>query len=713
MRSLYKDISLPIEKRLDDLISKMTLDEKISQMSVCAPAIERLDIPEYDWWNECLHGVARAGIATVFPQAIGLAATWNTELMYKVAVATSDEARAKHHDSVRKGIRDRYTGLTFWAPCINILRDPRWGRSQETYGEDVYLTAQMAVAFVKGLQGDHPSYLKVSSAVKHFAVHSGPESTRHHVDIVPSLHDLYATYLPAFKACVEAGVESVMTAYNRVNGIPCSASRFLLEDILRGKWGFEGHVVSDCGALQDIYMRHKVGNSNVEAAVMSVKAGCDLDVSDPYFESEHVFTATLKQGVEEGLLSVKEIDNCIRRLFRTRFKLGLFDPPDKNPYAGISLDVIACQKHQELALQVARESIVLLKNNDSMLPLDKNISSIAVIGPNADSFRVLIGNYYGDPLEYSTPLQGIKQIVGPDTKIYFEKGCEIKDSVEGANEKVIEAVKKSEVAIVVMGLTAEFEGEENDVAASDGGDDRQDLNLPAVQEQMLQEIHATGKPTILVLMNGSSMSVNWANENIPAIVEAWYPGQAGGMAIAEILFGDYSPAGRLPMTFYKGVEQLPAFDNYDMQGRTYRYMKEEPLFAFGYGLSYTKFKYSNLHPSCTQITADENVEISVDVQNIGPRDSDEVVQLYISHPDIDAVVPQVQLCGFKRAHLIAGETKTIKFILTPEQMSIVDSNGNSVLQPGKKRIIVGSYAPVFDKKHKSKNNFLECVIEAR
>ncbi|HEY64371.1 MAG TPA: glycoside hydrolase family 3 protein [Caldilineae bacterium] len=687
---IYKDPSRPIEERVDDLISRMTLEEKVSQMVHAARAIERLDIPEYDWWNECLHGVARAGVATVFPQAIGLAATWDVDLMHRVATVISDEARAKHHEFVRQGIRARYTGLTFWSPNINIFRDPRWGRGQETYGEDPYLTSRMGVAFVKGLQGDDPRYFKVIATPKHYAVHSGPEHARHHFDARASFRDMRETYLPAFKACVKEGkAYSVMGAYNRTNGEPCCASITLLEEILRQEWDFEGYVVSDCGAIRDIYMHHKVVDTPEEAAAMAVKAGCDLNCGETYH--------WLLKAVEKGLISEEEIDRSVKRLFTARFRLGMFDPPEMVPYAQIPYEVNDCPEHRELALQAARESIVLLKNTDGFLPLSKELKDIAVIGPNADDVPVLLGNYNGTPSKAVTPLEGIRNKVSSQTTIYYAKGCEVVGDDKSGFAEAVEAAKKADVAILCLGLSQAVEGEEGQREGLPEGQvsqgDRTDITLPGVQEDLLKVVYETGTPVVLVLINGSAVAVNWADEHIPAIVEAWYPGEEGGTAIADVLFGDYNPAGRLPVTFYKSVDQLPPFEDYNMAGRTYRYMTEEPLYPFGFGLSYTRFEYSNLRIEPQTIRPGENVRVSVDVTNVGDRAGDEVVQLYVSDVEASVPVPIRHLEGFTRVHLAPGETKTVSFTLTPPQMSVIDDENRRVIEPGEFRVSIGGRQP--------------------
>lgn len=818
-----------IEKRVDELISRMTLEEKISQMVFDAPAIERLGIPQYNWWNECLHGVARAGLATVFPQAIGLAATWNPDLLFRVAEAISDEARAKHHEAVRKGIREIYTGLTFWSPTINIFRDPRWGRGQETYGEDPYLTARMAVAFVRGLQGDNPHYLKVVATPKHFTVHSGPEPLRHHFDARVSERDLRETYLFAFEACVKEGkAASVMGAYNRVNGEPCCASPTLLEQILRREWGFDGYVVSDCGAIHDIYAQHQVVSTPEEAGALAVKAGCDLECGGIYH--------FLIDAVKKGLISEEAINQAVRRLFIARFRLGMFDPSEKVPYAQIPYTVVSSPQHRELALQAARESIVLLKNEGGLLPLPKDLGSIAVVGPNANDIRVLLGNYNGTPASVVTPLEGIRRKVAPTTRLYFAYGCEIargvppmevipssalfpmrgngcerglwaeyynnanfagepalcqvdptvnfvwagttpltgiwgdpfavrwtgylvppvsgsyRIGVNGLSEyrlylddkllvsykgihhpilntieisleagrfyfirleyvsrgldpqvqllwsppgfadpgQALEIARKADVIIAVLGLSPMLEGEEMPVEV-DGffRGDRTDIGLPAPQEELLRQLHGLGKPVVLVLLNGSALAVNWAAEHIPAILEAWYPGEAGGEAIADVLFGDYNPGGRLPVTFYRSLADLPPFEDYRMEGRTYRYFQGEPLFPFGYGLSYTTFALENLQITPEEVEPGDEVTVRVDVQNIGDRAGDEVVQLYVRHLDAPDPRPLQELKGFQRVHLLPGEQKTVIFTLHTHQLGLYDQRGRYVIWPGTIEIMVG------------------------
>jgi len=657
----------------------MTLEEKVSQMKNAAPAIERLDIPAYDWWNEALHGVARAGYATVFPQAIGLAATWDTKLMHDVADVISTEARAKHHEFVRNNQHARYQGLTFWSPNINIFRDPRWGRGQETYGEDPYLTARLGVEFVRGLQGNDPRYFKVIATPKHYAVHSGPEPERHAFDAIASERDLRETYLPAFRATIlEGKAYSVMCAYNRTNGEPCCANKKLMTDILRGEWGFNGYVVSDCGAIYDIWKFHKVVPTEMEASVLGVRAGTDLTCGTEY--------PTLVQAVKQGLISESEIDTSVKRLMTGRFRLGMFDPPEMVPYARIPFSQNDTPEHRHLALKTARESIVLLKNANHTLPLRKDLKSIAVIGPNADAPEVLWGNYNGRPSVLTTPLAGIKNTVSASTKVTYAQGSSLAGEVSQAMiEEAVNAARQSEVSVLVLGLSAKLEGEEMKVNIEGfRGGDRTDISLPKSQEALLKAVVAVGRPVVVVLLSGSALAVNWANENAAAILTAWYPGGEGGTAIADVLFGDYNPAGRLPITFYKSVDQLPPFTDYSMAGRTYRYFKGEPLYPFGYGLSYTNFVYSKLRSD-----VGDSVKVSVDVTNAGDREGDEVVQLYLTDVAASAPVPIRTLVGFDRISLRPREKRTVTFTITPRQLSLIDNRGKRVIEPGEFLISVG------------------------
>jgi len=835
----FLDPTLRIEDRVGDLVGRMTLEEKIGQMMNAAPAIKRLGVPEYNWWNECLHGVARAGLATVFPQAIGIGASWDEDMLFRVSTAISDEARAKHHDFASKGKRLIYQGLTFWSPNVNIFRDPRWGRGQETYGEDPFLTGRLSVQFIKGLQGDDPKYYKTIATVKHFAVHSGPEPERHYFDARADERDFRETYLPQFEMGIKEGkAYSVMCAYNRLYGEACCSSNRLLTTILRKEWGFDGYVVSDCGAIDDIYKHHKIVPTPEEAGALAVKAGCDLECATTY---EH-----LKEAVARKIITEKEIDVAVKRLFTARFRLGMFDPPEMVKYTRIPYAVVDSKEHKELALEAARKSIVLLKNENDLLPLKKDLRTLAVIGPNADQWQMLLGNYNGLPSKAYTPLEGIREKLGAGTKVLYAQGCELAEGLqsfekvpagalthgekekglkadyynnkdlkgpvlfssvdaevdanwsEGAprkdmneddfgvrwtgeitpeetgdyqlgiittcnvhlylddsviantsyhfrdefndprlrksvslplvagkryriridaaetygdarvqlvwgkqransreelKQKAIETAKQADVVVLCMGISARLEGEEMDVNI-DGfkGGDRTSLDLPKIQEDLIKEIRALGKPVVLVLLNGSALAVNWEEKNIPAIVEAWYPGQAAGKAIADVLFGDYNPAGRLPLTFYKSLKDLPAFGDYTMAGRTYRYFKGEVLYPFGYGLSYTSFQYDHLHVD-KEPKAGDSVQVSVDLKNTGHVEGDEVAQLYLTNMEAVVPVPIRALKAFKRVHLQPGEVKRVQFLIAPEAFSIIDDKMQRVTLPGKFGISVGGGQP--------------------
>lgn len=689
--AVYMDPSVPTAERIADLVARMTLAEKVSQTVFTAAAIERLGVPAYNWWNECLHGVGRAGIATVFPQAIAMAASWDLELMHKTAVAISDEARAKHHANLGSdGGAKWYYGLTFWTPNINIFRDPRWGRGQETYGEDPHLTSQMGVAFVKGLQGDDPKYLKTVATSKHYAVHSGPEAERHHFNAVASERDMRETYLPAFEATVrEAHVYSIMGAYNRTNGEACCASPTLLLKILREEWGFDGYVVSDCGAIRDIFANHKLVDTAQEAAALAVKNGCELNCGEVY--------NMLLLAVEEGLIDEETIDTTVKRLFTARFKLGMFDPPAMVPYAQIPIEVNDCPAHRDLALKMAQESVVLLKNAGDFLPLRKDIGSIAVIGPNADDPVVLLSNYNGTPSSSVTPLQGIINKVGATAQISYARGCDIRGQGTTGFDEAVAIAEQADVVIAVMGISQLVEGEEGQQEGVAEGlrstGDRDDIALPGAQEALLKAIHATGKPLVVVLVNGSALAINWAEEHAAAIVELWYPGEEGGTALADVLFGDYNPAGRLPVTFYKSVCDLPPFRDYAMAGHTYRFFEGEPLYPFGYGLSYTQFAYSDLEFSAPVIDAGEPLTFSVIVKNTGFTAGDEVVQLYVKDVEASVPVPIRHLEGFERVHLMPGESRKVSFDLQPKDLSVIMDDGRRVVEPGTFKVFMGGGQP--------------------
>lgn len=687
---IYLNPDLTPEERARDLIARMTLAEKVGEMMSSAPGVPRLGIPPYDWWNEALHGVGRAGAATVFPQAIGIAATWNADLVLRMADAISDEARAKHHQALREGDHSRYKGLTFWSPNINIFRDPRWGRGQETFGEDPLLTTRLGVAFVRGMQGEDNRYLKTAACAKHYAVHSGPEADRHHFNAEVSQRDLKTTYLPAFEALVRDGkVAGVMGAYNRVNGEACCASPYLLQEVLRDAWVFKGYIVSDCGAIQDIYKHHQLVNTPEEASALAVQAGCDLNCGCTY---EYLLTA-----VGRGLLTESDIDAALTWLYVIRFRLGMFDPEENIPYAQIPMEAVESPANLALSLEVARQSMVLLKNRGQLLPLKKDLAKIAVIGPNADDALVLRGNYFGTPTESITVLEGIRRLVSPTTEILYRKGCEVHAPGQEGFEEAVQIARQAEVVVMVLGLSQQLEGEEGQVEGNINGTtshgDRESLDLPGEQEALLKAVAATGTPVVLVLLNGSPIAVNWADEHIPAILEAWYPGQMGGRAVAEVLFGDCNPGGRLPVTFYKSVDDLPPFEDYDMAGRTYRYFDGDVLYPFGYGLSYTSFDYRNLSISHEQTTGREVIHVDCEVFNVGELAGDEVVQFYLKDESASFPVPLHNLVGFQRVHLAPGASTWVHSEVQPRQLACVDADGEWIIEPGEFTLFVGGGQP--------------------
>ena len=687
----FQDPSLPVDERVNDLVARLDIVEKAAQMLHESAGISRLSVPLYTWWNEGLHGMARAGIATVFPQAIGLAAMFDTRLHFGIAVTISDEARAKHHEFIRQGDHGMYKGLTIWSPNINIFRDPRWGRGHETYGECPYLTAKLGVAFCKGLQGDHPKYLKTVATPKHFAAHSGPEGLRHSFDAIVSPKDLRETYLPAFHACItEARAYSIMGAYNRINGEVCCGSPTLLQKILRDEWGFEGFVVSDCWAIKDFHESHKVTNSWEESAALAIKNGCDLNCGCTF---EHI-----PQAVTQGLLTDSDVDMSLKRLIRARMLLGLFDPPERVPYASIPYEVNDCEKHRDLALRAARESIVLLKN-DGVLPLSPDVRSIAVIGPNAHDPSVPLANYFGMPSKLVTPLEGIRAAVNKSTKVWYTDGCKHTGldtdglSRAGNLSEATSMAERSDVVVLCLGLSAEIEGEEGDASNSEASGDKLDLNLTGLQQRLMEEIVALGKPTVLVLLAGSALSITWADHNVNAILDAWYPGEEGGTAIADVLFGKESPAGRLPITFPRNIEDVPPMTNYSMKGRTYRYLEKEPLYPFGFGLSYTDFEYTDISISKSRLSAGEDLSVTAIVRNRGSRASDEVSQLYVKDLEASCRVPHHELRGFARLHLKPGESRIVEFSLTPKDISLIDELGQRWLEPGRFRVTIGGSQP--------------------
>lgn len=660
--------------RAKELVASMTLEERASQLTYNSPAIERLGIPAYNWWNEALHGVARAGTATSFPQAIGLAAMFDEEFMTEIADAIATEGRAKYNESTKHGDRDIYKGLTFWSPNVNIFRDPRWGRGHETYGEDPFLSGRLGVAFIKGLQGQG-EVLKSAACAKHFAVHSGPEDLRHEFNAEVTEKDLRETYLPAFKACVqEADVEAVMGAYNRTNGEPCCGSYMLLRDILREEWGFDGHVVSDCWAIKDFHMYHGVTATPQQSAALAIDAGCDLNCGNIYLY--------MLQALEEGLITEVHITRAAERLFTTRFKLGLFDRTD---FDEIPYEALECRKHLDMAVEAAGKSVVMLKN-DGILPIDKKqIRTIGVIGPNANSRLALKANYYGTASRYITILEGIQDEAGDDVRVLYAKGCELsKDRTEPlamAYDREMEAVtvaEHSDVVILCLGLDETLEGEELDEGNNCGSGDKKDLELPEVQRQLLERITETGKPVIICLMAGSAINLSFSQEHNSAILQAWYPGARGGKAVADILFGNTSPSGKLPVTFYRTVEDLPGFTDYSMKNRTYRYYEGTPLYPFGYGLTYGDI-------SCTKaeikggVSMEKDLEAEITVHNAGNRDTEDVIQLYLKNTDSDLAVRNVSLCGFSRVKVKAGETVTKTLKVPFGAFKVYNDKGEQVL----------------------------------
>lgn len=826
----YQNASLPVDVRVDDLVGRMTLQEKISQMMNDAPPIDRLGIPAYNWWNECLHGVARSGIATVFPQAIGMAATFDADAMFRTAEVISDEARAKYHQALRTGSQDQYNGLTFWTPNINIFRDPRWGRGQETYGEDPYLTSVLGVAFVKGLQGDDDKYFKTIATAKHYAVHSGPEYNRHSFDVRPPLRDVWDTYLPAFEKLIRTGhAYSLMCAYNRYEGEPCCGSDELLVDILRNQWGFEGYVVSDCGAINNFYRTHKTSPDAAAASAQAVIAGTDLECGGSY--------STLLEAVKRGEITEEEINVSVKRLFTARMKLGMFDPDELVPYSKIPFSVVASKKSSEQSLEMARKSIVLLKNEQQTLPLDRKIKTIAVIGPNADNPTCLLANYNGSPPYIVTPLEGIRRKVGKNTRVIYHQGVGLTDdsvsipvnikgllqadgrsgfkaeyfnngTFEGnpvfvqyekeidffgtkqhniltnlkpgkvaarwtstlsslkdgavvfeitsddsgfrlfvddrlwidrfsyqearveycrvpvkAGQKrklrfefaqenegggislttverrksdldaLVASVKSADAILFIGGISPSLEGEEMPVLVSGfNKGDRTSIALPRVQTDAMKALQATGKPVIFVMLTGSALAIQWEDDNLPAIINAWYGGQDAGTALADVLFGDYNPSGRLPVTFYASDNDLPPYEDYSMKERTYRYFTGKPLYPFGHGLSYTDFTYSDLRVPATAVAGD-SVNVSVSVTNTGSRSGEEVVQLYVSLLNRQVPVPLRSLQSVQRIKLEPGESRKVDFTLAPEQFSAIDALMQRCVEPGKITVGIGGQQP--------------------
>jgi len=689
----YLDPTQPIGERVRDLISRMTLAEKISQMSHPAAAISRLGMPAYNYWNEALHGVARNGRATVFPQAIGMAATWDADLVRRVASAIGDEARAKYHETLRRnGETGLYQGLTFWSPNVNIFRDPRWGRGQETWGEDPFLTGEMGAAFVRGLQVGNPSlgsgqpkYLKAAACAKHFAVHSGPEKDRHEFNARVSLRDLHATYLPAFKKLVtEANVEAVMGAYNRTNDEPCCASQLLLVEILRGEWGFGGHVVSDCGALSDLHQNHKVTRDAAESAALALMKGCDLGCDCVYDD--------LGKSISRGLITETDIDRSLTRSLTTRFKLGMFDPPEQVPFSSIPLSVVGCAAHRALAYEAAVKSIVLLKNKDNILPIKADVRRITVVGPNATNLDVLHGNYCGLNDSMSTLLEGIVSRVPEGINVEYRPGCALNQPTTNPLDRTVMKAAQADVTIACMGLSPWMEGEEGDAILAVGGD-RSDITLPANQVAFVKRLVAAGAHVVLVLTGGSPIAFGELVDLVDAIVFVWYPGQEGGNAAADVLFGKSAPSGKLPLTFPESIAQLPPFDDYNMAGRTYRYATVEPLYPFGFGLSYVRFSYGALQFARETICVGEALPFRVTLTNTGTVTAEEVAQVYLGDLVSSVPVPLCTLIGFQRVRVAPGESRSLEFMVAPEMMMLVDDEGKRRLEPGQFRLTVGGCSP--------------------
>lgn len=679
-------------ERAEKLTAQMTLEEKVSQTVYNAPAIERLGIPAYNWWNEALHGVARAGTATVFPQAIGLAASFDEKMIEKVAAIIATEARAKYNMQKKAGDRDIFKGLTFWSPNVNIFRDPRWGRGHETYGEDPFLSSRLGVRFVQEMQREEGGYMKTAACAKHFAVHSGPEGERHTFDAKVSKQDLYETYLPAFRACVEEGhVEAVMGAYNRVNGEPCCGSRTLLKEILRGEWGFEGHVVSDCWAIQDFHENHKVTKSPEKSAAMALENGCDLNCgcTFPY----------LRNAVRGGDVAEEVLDQAVIRLMETRLKLGLMEEEGTVPFDSITYEETDTAENRAFNRKAAEKSLVLLKNEGGLLPLDKKkLKSIGVIGPNADSRAALVGNYEGTSSRYVTVLEGIEDYVGDDVRVFYSQGCHlyldrISDlAMENDRISEVKAVcEASDVVVVVLGLDASLEGEEGDASNQYAGGDKLDLKYPGYQTEVLRTAYESGKPVILVSMTGSAMGLEWESEHIPAIIQAWYPGAQGGWAVADLIFGEYSPEGKLPVTFYRTEEELPDFTDYSMKNRTYRYMQNEALYPFGYGLSYTTFRQGETGTDTDRIVPGGKVVVKTRIQNTGKMAGGQTVQVYVKA--LREGTPNAQMKGLKKIFLQPGEETEVEIELPDTAFALYDENGKRMLEPGKYAVYAGMQQP--------------------
>ncbi len=680
---VYKDAGKPLDERVHDLVSRLTVQEKVSLLGYNSKAIPRLGIPAYNWWNEGLHGVARAGEATIFPQAIGMAATFDPDLVKQVSTVISTEARAKYNLATAQDRHLQYMGLTFWTPNINIFRDPRWGRGQETYGEDPYLTAAIGTAFVRGLQGDDPRYLKASATAKHFAVHSGPEAVRDRFDALVDEKDFRETYLYAFHTLVNAGVESVMSAYNRVNGVPNSVNKRLLTDILRKEWGFKGHVVTDCGALDDVFETHKTLPNALETAAAAIKAGINLDCST-------VLQDDVIKAIDQKLLTVKELDQRLFELLRTEFKLGFYDDAKSSPYYSYGTDSVHNEAHITLARKVAQQSMVLLKNNNNIMPLSKSkYPSLMIIGPNAASFDAMIGNYHGVSSKVVNFVEGITNAVGPETRVEYDLGSDYTDTTHFGGTW---AAGNADVTIAVIGLSPILEGEAGDAFLSKSGGDKKDLSLPLSEIKFMKALRngVGSKPIIAVITAGSDVDVSAIEPYADAIVFAWYPGEQGGNAFADLLFGKYSPSGHLPVTFYRSINDVPDYQNYAMKGRTYRYFDGPVQYPFGFGLSYTSFTYQAYKSPFSSYKLKDTITVKLNVKNTGKIDAGEVVQAYIQYPDVDRM-PFKELKAFNRVNVQHGGEQTVTIKIPVSDLQKWDLKKNSwVLYPGEYQLVLGS-----------------------
>ena len=680
----FLDPNNPLDRRIDDLVARLTLPEKINQLLHENNGVERLGVPAYNWWNEACHGVGRNGRATIFPQVIGLGATWNRALVQRVAGVISDEARAKHHAALAAGRRGQYQGLTFWTPNINIFRDPRWGRGQETFGEDPFLTGELGVAMVRGLQGDDPHYLKTAACAKHYAVHSGPEQARHNFDAQPTPKDLAETYLPAFEKLVGAGVEAVMGAYNRTLGEPCCASKFLIGDILRGRWKFQGHFVSDCGAIDDFHQHHKVTKNAAESAALAVINGCDLNCGCTYND--------LVVAVRDGLITEAQIEVSLRRLLATKFKLGLFDPPARVPWSKTPTAIIDSDAHRALARQAAAESIVLLKNN-GILPLRPDHESILVTGPTAANTSALLGNYFGVSPRLVTLLEGITERAAEGCRVVFRTGCPLAAPMAPGVNYTYNTATENELTIAVLGLDPSLEGEEGDTVASTSGGDRDVIELPAVQRDFLIELRKHARKLIVVLTGGGALAVPEVHDLADAVLQVWYPGCEGGRALADVLFGAAEPSGKLPVTVPHRTADLPAFEDYHMRGRTYRFAEVEPLYPFGFGLGYAKLSYGPLTASDKRLAKDGTITVRTTLNNSSDRPAAEAVQCYVVPPRKGPDTPQATLVDFQKVAVPAKSAVTVEFTLTAAAFAQVDATGKSVHAPGRYSLVVGSSSP--------------------